>query len=106
MQLKKLLPEPPVQWAWRLKGNIMTIPEGVSAISYIESLYVDQLEPADIQSAINELEPGQPRSVSDAEVILGIAASGVYEFPNSEDWAEIHERAFKIFNREASLQTK
>ncbi|MDQ5969534.1 MAG: hypothetical protein QG593_51, partial [Patescibacteria group bacterium] len=73
MQLKKLLPEPPVQWAWRLKGNIMTIPEGVSAISYIESLYVDQLEPADIQSAINELEPGQPRSVSDAEVILGIA---------------------------------
>lgn len=84
----------------------MTIPEGVPAITHIESRYVDQLEPADVQAAINELQPGKPGSISEAEIILGIAASGAHEYPHDGDWIEMHERASKIYNREVSQQAK
>ena len=81
----------------------MTIPEGISAISYIESQSIDEVDPADVQAAINELVPGSEGSVTEAEIILGIATSGLWANRDAEDWAEVTERAMKIFQREASI---
>lgn len=81
----------------------MTVPEGISAISYIESQPIDEVDPADVQAAINELVPGSEDSATEAEVILGIATCGLWANSGSEDWDEVTERARKIFQREASL---
>lgn len=81
----------------------MTVPEGISAISHIESQPIDQVDPADVQAAINELVPGSEGSVTEAEIILGIATSGLWANRDAEDWEVVTERAMKIFQREASL---
>ncbi len=70
-------------------------------IRTLEETLIHDVTPPMIQAAINAVVPGGESAISDAEVILGIAAHAAFFKPADEDLAELSDRAEKIYNREA-----
>jgi hypothetical protein len=71
----------------------MNAPEQLSFeyVDHISRLYDlgFNITPADIQSAINGLDPNSPTGLHDAEVIIDFATIGTSQHPESEEWSDV-----------------
>lgn len=75
-----------------------TIPKTkTNPLEELQSAGASELTPIMIQRAINLLDPNSADAASDAEIVLGYAVFGQSQNPEDEEWANIVERAHKVY---------
>lgn len=72
----------------------------------IELLYRlgQNITPADVQAAINSLDPDSPKALEEAEEVAGWAEAGSRMHPEDDAWAVVLERATKIFHHRQAMR--
>lgn len=84
----------------------MSVEAPSGAPNPIELLYQrgENVTPADVQAAINSLDPNSPRALEEAEDVIGWAEAGSRMHPDDDAWAVVLERATKIFHHRQAMR--